>query len=184
MSDTLTAPGIGRIAPDAIRLERLLQAPIDKVWRYLTQAELRRTWFMGGTDATAGGSVTLVIDHDNLSDGAAPYPESYAASKGKVMHEKVLRFEPPHLLETTFGGGEQGVVTYALEPRGGHTLLTLTHSGIVSPTGAQNFGSGWTSHLTMLAHRLAGTGVANFWDLHARSQADVRAALESAPTAS
>ncbi|WP_114228215.1 MULTISPECIES: SRPBCC family protein [Sphingomonas] len=177
MSDTLTAPGIARIAPDAIRLERLLDAPVDKVWAYLTKAELRRTWFMGGTDAPPSGEFELVIDHDNLSDGPAPYPDSYAASKGKTMRETVLRFEPPHLLETTFGGGEQGQVTYELEPRGQQTRLVLTHRGITSPTGPQNFGSGWTSHLAMLAKRLAGGGVANFWDLHARSQEAVRAAL-------
>ncbi len=37
----ITAP-IERLAPDTIRLERTLDAPVDKVWRYLTEAELRR----------------------------------------------------------------------------------------------------------------------------------------------
>ena len=36
----VTAP-IERIAPDAIRLERLLDASPETVWRYLTEAELR-----------------------------------------------------------------------------------------------------------------------------------------------
>ncbi|URD61278.1 SRPBCC family protein [Sphingomonas sp. KRR8] len=179
MAETLIAPRISRMGPDTIRLERLLDASIETVWRYLTEADLRRTWFMGGTDASDQGEFDLVIDHDNLSDEVVPYPESYAASKGKTMREKVLRFEPPNLLETTFGGGEQGIVTYALQARGGQTLLTLTHRGITSPTGPQNFGSGWTSHLEMLAHRVAGTGVANFWTLHAQSQEEVRAALAS-----
>jgi hypothetical protein len=32
---------IERTAPDAIRLERLLDAPVETVWRYLTEADLR-----------------------------------------------------------------------------------------------------------------------------------------------
>ena len=45
---------VQKVAHDAIRLERLLDAPVETVWRYLTEAELRRQWFMGGTDARAG----------------------------------------------------------------------------------------------------------------------------------
>ena len=99
----ITAP-IRRIAPDTIRLERLLDAPVDKVWRYLTEAGLREQWFMGGTDAKPDGDFELLNDHDNLSEDDVPYPEDYAPYKGKSWHEKVLRFEPPHLLVTTFQG--------------------------------------------------------------------------------
>jgi uncharacterized protein YndB with AHSA1/START domain len=63
---------VERMAPDAIRLERVLDAPLEKVWRYLTEAELRKQWFMGGTDATPGGEFELIVDHDNLSDEAVP----------------------------------------------------------------------------------------------------------------
>jgi uncharacterized protein YndB with AHSA1/START domain len=133
---------------------------------------------MGGTDATPGGTFELVVDHDNLSQDEVPYPESYAGSKGMVMSEKVIRFEPPRLLETTFQSGRNGVVTYELFPEGRRTRLVLTHSGIVSPVGAQDFGSGWTSHLALLEERLAGRRVRNFWELHARSREAVRKALE------
>src|SRR3954451_20790254 len=94
---------IERTAPDAIRLERTLDAPVETVWRYLTEAELRSRWFMGGTDAKPESGFDLVVDHDKLSDETdVPYPESYAAFKGAVWHEDVLRFDPPRLLETTF----------------------------------------------------------------------------------
>ena len=170
---------IEKTAPDTIRLERLLDAPMDTVWRYLTQAELRSQWFMGGTDAKPGGEFDLVVDHDRLSDVAdVPYPEGYAAFKGTIWTEKVSRFEPPRLLETTFQGGKNGIVRYELFPEGEKTRLVLTHSGIVSAVGAQDFGSGWNSHLTVLEQRLAGRGVKNFWELHARSREDVRKALE------
>lgn len=178
MVEAAIAP-VQRIGTDAIRLERLLDAPVETVWRYLTEADLRRQWFMGGTDAEAGGEFELVTDHDNLSDDKnVPYPEGYAQFKGTVWNEKVIRFDPPHLLETTFQGGKNGTVTYELSPDGERTRLVLTHSGIVSPVGAQDFGSGWNSHLTVLEERLAGRSVRNFWELHARSRDAVRKGLE------
>ena len=169
---------VEKIAPDTIRLERLLDAPVETVWRYLTEAELRQRWFMGGTDATAGGDFDLLNDHDNLSDEDVPYPESYAPYKGRVWSEKVLRFEQPRLLETTFQSGNNGKVRFELFPEGEGTRLVLTHSGIESGTGAQDFGSGWNSHLTMLEERLAGRSVKNFWALHAKSRDEVAKALE------
>jgi uncharacterized protein YndB with AHSA1/START domain len=170
---------VRKIAPDTIRLERVLDAPIETVWRYLTEADLRRQWFMGGTSATGVGAFDLLVDHDNLSDDEVPYPESYASSKGATWTEQVSRFEPPHLLETTFQGGKNGTVRYELSADGDRTRLVLTHSGIVSPVGAQDFGSGWNSHLAVLAERLAGRGVKNFWELHAQSRDAVRKALEA-----
>lgn len=172
----ITAP-IERTASDAIRLERMLDAPAETVWRYLTEAGLRREWFMGGTDATSGGEFELLNDHDNLSDEDVPYPEDYAPYKGRTWHEKVLRFDPPRLLETTFQGGENGTVRFELFPEGDRTRLVLTHSGIRSGTGAQDFGSGWNSHMTVLQERLAGRGVRDFWALHAQSREAVRKAL-------
>jgi uncharacterized protein YndB with AHSA1/START domain len=177
MAEAALAP-VQRLAPDAIRLERLLEAPPETVWRYLTEAELRRQWFMGGTDAKADSEFELLVDHDNLSDEEVPYPESYAASKGIRFSEKVIRFDPPRLLETTFQGGKNGRVTYELRPEGEKTRLVLTHSGITSPVGAQDFGGGWNSHLSVLEERLAGRSVRNFWELHARSREAVRQALE------
>jgi uncharacterized protein YndB with AHSA1/START domain len=176
MAELMTKP-IERIAPDAIRLERMLDAPPQTVWRYLTEAELRGQWFMGGTDARPGSEFDLLVDHDKLSDEDVPYPESYAAFKGAVWSEKVIRFEPPRLLETSFQSGKNGTVTYELFPDGERTRLVLTHSGIESGTGAQDFGSGWNSHLTVLQERLAGRSVRDFWALHARSRDEVSNAL-------
>ena len=170
---------VEKIAPDTIRLERLLDAPVETVWRYLTEADLRQRWFMGGTDATGIGEFDLLVDHDKLSDEPnVPYPESYANFKGSVWTENVKRFDPPRLLETTFQGGKNGTVTYELTPEGQRTRLVLTHSGIESPTGFQDFGGGWNSHLTVLEERLAGRSVPNFWALHAQSREAVKAALE------
>lgn len=171
------AAPIQRMGPDTIRLERMLDAPVETVWRYLIEAELRETWFMGGTDAKPDSEFELLVDHDKLSDDEVPYPESHECYKGAVWTEKVIRFEPPRVLATTFQGGKNGTVTYELIPDAGRTRLVLTHSGIQSGTGAQDFGGGWSSHLTVLQERLAGRGVRDFWALHARSREAVAEAL-------
>jgi uncharacterized protein YndB with AHSA1/START domain len=176
MAEVATAP-IQRVAPDAIRLERLLDASPETVWRYLTEAQLREQWFMGGTDARPGSEFELLVDHDKLSEDDVPYPESHECFKGAVWSEKVMRFEPPRLLETTFQGGKNGTVTYELFPDGERTRLVLTHSGIVSPSGFQDFGGGWTSHLAVLQEKLAGRSVKNFWALHEQSREAVAKAL-------
>jgi uncharacterized protein YndB with AHSA1/START domain len=176
-ASTQIRANIQRTAPDTIRLEKMLDAPVDTVWRYLTEAELRSRWFMGGTDATPGGEFDLLVDHDKLSEDDVPYPESYAAFKGTVWKEKVVRFDPPRVLATTFQSGKNGTVTYELFPEGERTRLVLTHSGIESGTGAQDFGSGWNSHLTVLQEKLAGRSVRDFWALHAQSREAVTKAL-------
>ena len=168
---------IERVAPDTIRLERILEAPPETVWRYLTEAKLREQWFMGGTDAKPGGDFELIVDHDKLSDDDVPYPETHECYKGRVFSERVIRFEPPRLLETTFQGGKSGIVTYELFREGERTRLVLTHSGITSPSGFHDFGGGWTSHLAVLQEKLAGRSVRNFWELHAQSRDSVAKAL-------
>ena len=172
----ISAP-IERLGPDTIRLERVLDAPPETVWRYLTEAELRQQWFMGGTDARPDSEFELLNDHDNLSDEDVPYPEDYAPYKGRTWNEKVLRFDPPRLLETTFQGGKNGTVTYELVPEGGQTRLVVTHAGITIPTGFQDFGAGWNSHMTVLQERLAGRSIRDFWELHMRSREAVKNAL-------
>ncbi|HLO19418.1 MAG TPA: hypothetical protein VK192_02880, partial [Sphingomicrobium sp.] len=59
----------------------------------------------------------------------------------------------------------------------GRTRLVLTHSGITSPSGFQDFGGGWMSHLAVLQEKVAGRSVKDFWALHARSREAVAKAL-------
>jgi uncharacterized protein YndB with AHSA1/START domain len=176
MAELMTKP-VERTAPDTIRLERHLDAPVATVWRYLVDGALRSQWFAGGSDARANGDLDLVFDHDKLSADDVPCPEEYAKHKGAVSHEKVVRFEPEQVLAFTFGEGKDGVATFELFANGDRTRLVLTHSGIQSGTGAQDFGGGWTSHLAVLQEKLAGRSVPNFWALHAQSREAVAKAL-------
>lgn len=159
---------------DTLRMERLLDAPRETVWRYLAEGELRRKWFAGGSDAAADGEVELVFDHDELSADDVPYPADYADHQGARWRERVLEYDPPRLFAISWNGGKEGVARFELfEAEGGRTRLVLTHSGITGPAPLADFGGGWHSHLAVLQGLLAGEPVRDFWALHARSEAIV-----------
>ena len=104
-----------RIAPDTVRLERLLDAPIETVWRFLTDAELRGRWFMAGPlDPRPGGDMVFRIDHGGISPESGEAPDWYAQwDKTEHVH-KVLAIDPPRLLRFTWEEGSE--VSWLLEP--------------------------------------------------------------------
>jgi uncharacterized protein YndB with AHSA1/START domain len=169
---------IQRLGTDTIRLERILDAPRDRVWRYLVEGELRRQWFAGGSDASPGEEVELVFDHDNLSADAVPYPEHYCRWKGAVARERVVEYDPPSIFAISWDEGREGIARFELSDAGeGRTRLVLTHSGITGPAPMANFGGGWHSHLAVLQGLFSGNRVRDFWALHAESEAVVAKAL-------
>ena len=155
-----------RVAPDTLRIERILDAPVETVWRWLVEPELRSQWFAGGTPADKEGDLELVFDHDNLSADPVPYPPQYAKWKGATSHERVERVEAPRLLTYTWDGGKEGRVTFELFPEGKKTRLVFTHTGISGPPAMADFGGGWLSHFAVLQARLAGGVVRDFWAIH------------------
>lgn len=171
------------LAPDTIRMVRILDAPPATVWRYVVEADLRRRWFAGGTDAHAGDTVELVFDHDDLSADDVPYPAQYAKWKGAKGRERVVEYDPPHVFAISWDEGKEGTARFELFAHGAdQTRLVLTHSGITGPAPMANFGGGWHSHLAVLQGLLAGEPVRDFWALHAGSEAKVAAILSQAST--
>lgn len=169
-----------RVAPDTIRMERLLHASVETVWRWLTEPELRRLWFAGGSiDGRVDGEIDLVFGHDELSDDEVPYPAKYAEFKGTARRERIVMYDPPHRFAMSWAEGREGTAMFELFEDGDCTRLVLTHSGISGPAPMANFGGGWHAHLTVLEARLRGTGIRNFWDLHAQSEAEVAQLLNS-----
>jgi uncharacterized protein YndB with AHSA1/START domain len=170
-----------KIAPASLCFERLLDAPVERVWRYLVEPDLRARWFMAGsTDLRVGGALGLTMDHDRLSDSAVPTPERFQPYVGHSWEERITRIEPPHLLAFTWENGAAGEVTFELSNVGGKTRLVLTHSGLRGRDDAVNFGGGWHSHLAVLERRLLDQTVPNFWALHGEAEILVEKALSSA----
>ena len=154
-----------------LRFERVLDAAVETVWAWLVEPEKRKLWFAGGEiELREGGAADLVFDHDNLSADSVPYPEDYARWKGATSHEQVVAIDPPHLLAITWGEGRNGIARFELSAEGEKTRLVLTHTGIGDAAMRHGTAAGWRSHLAVLAGRLSGEPVRDFWALHGESE--------------
>ena len=160
------------IASDTIRFERLLPGPIERVWDYLTDSELRRQWLAAGEMQPAVGSgFTLTWRNSELTDPPGRKPDGFGDEHR--MDSAITVFDPPHRLAFTWGGGD---VTFALEPQGTQVLLTVTHRGISDRNNLLMIGAGWHMHLNVLEARVGGRESEPFWDgwLRLRGEYDRR----------
>jgi uncharacterized protein YndB with AHSA1/START domain len=158
-----------------LRFERVLPGPIERIWKYLTDADLRARWFAGGPmELRPGGRLELKFQHRNLSDVRDEPPEAYREMNetGFVSHLKVLRVEPPRLLAYTFDedDADPSVVTFELTPQGEDVRLVLTHSNIRKRDDMINFAGGWHAHLAVLQFEAEGRPRPPFWGLWATTQ--------------
>ena len=160
------------IEPATFRIQRMLPGPIERVWAYLTESELRRQWL-------AAGDMTLQVDapfefvwrNDELTEPPGERP-SWASQEHR-MESRIVELEPPRRLSITWGS--TGGVTFELEPQGGDVLLTVTHRRAPDRGVLVNFSSGWHAHLDVLTAKLRGETPAPFWDAFSRVRADYEA---------
>ena len=148
--------------PATLTLKRTLPGPIDRVWAYLTESELRRQWLASGEmTGEVGSRVELVWRNDELSDPPGIKPDGFGDEHR--LESEILEFDPPNRLSFTWGS--TGGVTMQLEPAGENVLLTITHRRIEERSSQLNISAGWHAHLDILAARLADTAPAEpFWD--------------------
>lgn len=168
MSEEREAPLAQRIGPDSIRLERLLEASIDRVWAYLTDPELRGRWFMPGPiDPRPGGEMVLRIAHDAISPEPGDAPDWFARYRGTQTAHRILAIEPPRLLQFTWDKGS--LVTWTLAEAGeGRTLFTILHENLPDHGELLGVSGGWHSHGAVLAEVVQGRVPGNFWKIHAK----------------
>ena len=154
-----------------VRFERLLPAPVERVWEYLTDSELRRTWFAAGDmELRPGGGLTLLFRNSELATDDEEVPEKYRQYEGMESKGEVIRAEPPRLLvfEWFEENGPPTEVSFELEPRGDQTLLTLTHRRLPNRAMTVDVSGGWHLHLDVLGDVLAGRERQPFWPKNAR----------------
>jgi len=141
---------------DTVRFERELPGPIHRVWSYLTEGPLLATWLGedGAIPPRVGESFVLKLGGgDDL-----PEREGYEAA----MYGKVLRYDPPRVLEYTWGikspDGSMldSTVRFELEPRGDRVALVLTHWPVLPGFETRTL-AGWHSLLDTLRARVEGT---------------------------
>lgn len=150
----------------AVRFERLLPAPVDRVWDYLTQSQLRRTWFAEGEmELHPGGAVTLIFRNGELAPDGEEVPEKYRKYEGMESKGEIVAVEPPTRLVFDWEeeDGSSTEVSWELEPRGEQTFLILTHCRLANRAAMLDVSGGWHLHLDILEDVLAGRQPRPFW---------------------
>lgn len=147
--------------PTTLVIERMLPGPIERVWKYVTDSELRRQWLAAGVmEQKAGSTFKLTWRNDELTTPPGKRPEGFGEEHS--MDGRVLECDPPHRLVFTWN--DDGDVAIQLDEHGSDVLLTLTHRRLTTRNGRLMVGAGWHMHLDILRARLSGTEPATFWD--------------------
>ena len=157
------------IEPTTLRIQRLLPGPIDRVWAYLTESELRRQWLASGAmEMRLDSPFELVWRNGELSDPPGQRPEGFGEEHR--MESRITELDPPRKLAIAWG--TTGGVSFKLEPQGGEVLLTVTHHRVPDRGILLNVSAGWHAHLDVLAARLNGKTMSSFWDNWQRLKAE------------
>lgn len=157
------------IEPATLKIERLLPGPIERVWAYLTESELRRQWLAAGQmEMKVGAAFELVWRNDELTNPPGQRPPGFGHEHR--MQSRITEFDPPRKLAISWQGS--GDVSFELEARGSKVLLTVIHRRLPDRATLLQVGPGWHRHLDVLVARASGEEPAPFWDGWRRLQKD------------
>jgi uncharacterized protein YndB with AHSA1/START domain len=170
MTDLAMPDSYGVLTESAtLRIQRLLPGPIERVWAYVTDSELRRKWLAAGQMQMAVGTpFELVWRNQELSDPPGQRPEGF--SEEIRMQSRITEIDPPRKISFTWEGS--GDVTFELQPRGSEVLLTVTHRQLPDRRTMLMVGAGWHMHLDILVARARGENPQPFWDGWSRLKAE------------
>jgi len=161
-------------APDTVRIERLLPGPIERVWDYLTESELRGQWFASGElEPRVGGRIELLFRHATLSENDDPPPPKYEQFREEAhMQGTITQFDPPRTLAYTWGESpmEDSHVRFELSEQGDKVRLVVTHTRLGSREQMLSVTAGWHTHLDILRSRLSNRAPEGFWRMHTRME--------------
>jgi uncharacterized protein YndB with AHSA1/START domain len=166
MTDLATLDTYGTLTePATLKIERILPGPVERVWAYLTESEMRRRWLAAGDmELKAGASFELVWHNDELTDPPGERPPGFGTEHRMTC--RILEVDPPRRLAFTFGNS--GEVSFVLAPRGNGVLLTLVHRRLPERTTMLMVSAGWHAHLDVLVARASGKEPDPFWDRWSR----------------
>ncbi|MCD6075711.1 MAG: ATPase [Rhodospirillales bacterium] len=155
----------GKVLGDGIiRFERILPGPIERVWSYLADADMRAKWLAGGTmTTTPGQSFEMVFRHADLSPVREERPAEIPKDEFRGTH-KLLRYEPPRILTMTWDESPNpSEVTFELTEQGPDVRLVLTHRKLATKADMINTAGGWHTHLGTLYDQLHDRTPRAFW---------------------
>ncbi len=162
MNELATPDAYGVLTePTTLTIQRLLPGPIERVWAYLTESELRRRWLAAGPmEMQVGAPFEFVWRNDELTDPPGQRPDGFSAEHRMQSH--ITELDPPRKLAFTWNGS--GDVSFELAPKGDKVLLTVIHRRLPDRNIMLMVGAGWHMHLDLLVARLADTAPEPFWD--------------------
>lgn len=162
MNESVSSGAYGSLMePATLRIQRRLPGPVERVWEYLTNSDMRRKWLAAGDmEMTVGSTFELVWRNDELTNPPGNKPGSFGEEHR--MQAEITGLEPLKKLSFTWGG--TGGVTFELEPRGDDVMLTITHHRVTDPAMLLNVSAGWHAHLDVLVARAKGEEPKPFWD--------------------
>lgn len=166
MSELATPDAYGVLTePATLKIQRLLPGPIERVWAFLTESELRRKWLAAGhMEMKVGAPFELVWRNDELTNPPGERPPGRSAERR--MQSRILELDPPRKLVIAWEAS--GDVSFELEPRGDQVLLTLIHRHLPDSATLLGVGAGWHTHLDVLVARTTGKEPEPFWDAWTR----------------
>ncbi|GAB2543319.1 SRPBCC family protein [Rhodanobacter koreensis] len=157
--------------PTTLTIQRLLPGPIERIWAYLTESDLRRQWLAAGVmDMQIGAPFELVWHNDELTDPPGQRPDGFSAEHR--MQSQITELDPPRKLAFTWNGRAGGDVSIELQPKGDDVLLTVIHRRLLERGTMLLVGAGWHMHLNLLVARASGTTTEPFWDGWSRLRAE------------
>jgi uncharacterized protein YndB with AHSA1/START domain len=170
MSRTTTIDAYGELTePATLTIERLLPGPIERVWAYLTESDLRRRWLAAGEmEMKADTSFEWVWRFDELTDPLGQRPAGYPDEHR--MECRITELDPPRKLAITWGS--TGGVSFELHPSGDDVLLTVIHRRVSERAVLLNVSAGWHMHLDLLVARTTGKQPEPYWDGWSRLKAE------------
>ena len=155
--------------PATLTIQRILPGPIERVWAYLTESDLRRKWLAAGQmEMKVCAPFELIWRNSELTDPPGKRPEGFGEEHR--LESRITELDPPRKLAFTWG--KSGGVTFELEPRGERVLLTVIHRRLPDRGMMLRVSAGWHAHLDMLVARLTGAEPEPFWDGWSRLNAE------------
>ncbi|EHR72182.1 hypothetical protein BurJ1DRAFT_3373 [Burkholderiales bacterium JOSHI_001] len=143
-----------------LRIQRRLPGPIERVWSYLTESDLRRLWLASGTmNLSPGASFELVWRNDELSSSAQERPEGFPAESRATC--QFVELEAPRRMRYIWPG--VGEVSIELEAAGDGVMLTLIHRQLSGERLILNVCAGWHAHLALLVAQVEGRKAPSLW---------------------
>lgn len=133
--------------PRELKLERLLDAPADKVWRALTDRNEMKNWYFTLADFRVEVGFTF-----QFAGGPSPERQyTHLCEIKEIVPGKKLSYSWRYQ-----GYSGDSLVTFELEAQGSKTLLRFSHTGLDTfpadnpDMSAKNFAAGW-NHIVLKA---------------------------------